>query len=73
MDTVTACFMVQPFHMSAFHNQGQQGIALLKVRKRGARMLSADAVGVTQVSLGQLGREKTGVRTAFGRAEFDLT
>ena len=36
-------------------------------------MLSADAIGVTQVSLGQLGGKQAGISTALGRTEFDLT
>ena len=73
MDAVPTGFLVQAFHACAFQGQCQQGIALAQIGQGRTRMLSADAIGVTQVSLSQLGGKQAGIGAAFGRTEFDLT
>lgn len=70
---MTARFHAQPFGAAAGKREGQKGVALFKVRQGDTGMLSADAIGVAEVGVGQLGGEQTGVAAAFGRTEFNLT
>ena len=73
LNPMAARLVVEAGHVGAFKKEGQQGVAGFEVRLRAAGMLSADAVGVAQVSVSQFGREQACIRTAFSRPEFDLT
>lgn len=65
--------LVELLDTRAVQVKSDKGIALAQVGQRVTRMLSADAIGVTQVGLGQLCSKQTGIGAALGRTEFDLT
>jgi hypothetical protein len=66
-------FRVEAFAATAREGQCKKGVAVFKVRAGDTGMLSADAIGVAEVGVGQFGSEQTGVAAPFGRTEFDLT